>query len=181
MDDCTAAIFHDLFRELHIVCTFRHQIRPKTAISIEAHMVFGRPYYIVYGLCEKGSLVQYLEMNTIDLNNGIKQFRTKEVDPNKLPNKRWLAPEVLTTKLLTLKSNVFAFAFLMYEFSMMKISHEAIEDKNILEYIDKNPLFDQYNINSSTLLRKLVNGCWTTNPEKRSKTSLLLSKQKNNH
>ncbi|VDO43937.1 unnamed protein product [Brugia timori] len=58
--------------ELHIVCTFRHQIRPKTAISIEAHMVFGRPYYIVYGLCEKGSLVQYLEMNTIDLNNGIK-------------------------------------------------------------------------------------------------------------
>uniref|UniRef100_A0A1I8F0N7 Uncharacterized protein n=1 Tax=Wuchereria bancrofti TaxID=6293 RepID=A0A1I8F0N7_WUCBA len=26
MDDCTAAIIDDLFRELHIVCTIRHQI-----------------------------------------------------------------------------------------------------------------------------------------------------------
>ncbi|VDM16116.1 unnamed protein product [Wuchereria bancrofti] len=65
--------------------------------------------------------------------------KTKEVDPNKLPNKRWLAPEVLTTKLLTLESDVFAFAFLMYEVLTMKIPHETIEDKNILEYIAKNP------------------------------------------
>ncbi|VDO11110.1 unnamed protein product [Brugia timori] len=75
MDDCTAAILDDLFRELHIVCTIRHQIGPKTAICIEALMVFGRPYYIAYGLCKKGSLVQYLEMNTIDMNNRIKILR----------------------------------------------------------------------------------------------------------
>ncbi|VIP00129.1 Uncharacterized protein BM_BM8780 [Brugia malayi] len=217
MDDCTAAILDDLFRELHIVCTIRHQIGPKTAICIEALMVFGRPYYIAYGLCKKGSLVQYLEMNTIDMNNRIKILRhiaqtldhcqkmpvihgnlraknifvdinddktaepiyyvggfhhavmakTKEVDPNKLPNKRWLAPEVLTTKLLTLESDVFAFAFLMYEVLTMKIPHETIEDKKILEYIAKNPYVRP--IVPSTVpqwLRKLINECWTTNPEK---------------
>ncbi|VBB26558.1 unnamed protein product [Acanthocheilonema viteae] len=189
MDECTAAMLDDIFRELHIVSTIRHEIGPETVVNIEAIMVFGRPYYIAYMLCKKGSLVQYLTKNIIDMDTRIKEIlqnvaytlhhchkisiihgnlraknifvdnddktakpiyyiggfhhavmaKSKKVNPNELPNKRWLAPEVLTTKLLTPESDVFAFAFLMYEVLTMKVPHETIEDKKVLDYISKNP------------------------------------------
>ncbi|VDO17660.1 unnamed protein product [Brugia timori] len=88
----------------------------------------------------------------------------------------------MTTKLLTLESDVFAFAFLMYEVLTMKIPHETIEDKKILEYIAKNPYVRP--IVPSTVpqwLRKLINECWTTNPEKRPKMSYVWQELKDNN
>ncbi|EFO26057.1 hypothetical protein LOAG_02420 [Loa loa] len=73
MDDCTAAVLDDIFRELHIVSTIRHQIGSESVVSVEAIMVFGRPYSIAYALCKKGSLLQYLEKNTVDMDTRIKE------------------------------------------------------------------------------------------------------------
>uniref|UniRef100_A0A0R3RHK6 Protein kinase domain-containing protein n=1 Tax=Elaeophora elaphi TaxID=1147741 RepID=A0A0R3RHK6_9BILA len=249
MDACTAAVLDDIFRELHIICTIRHEIGPQTVVNIEAIMVFGRPYYIAYALCKKGSLVQHLAQNNIDMDTRIKpkifkafeilQFfffcmkeilqsiactlhhchkisiihgnlraknifvdnddktakpiyyiggfhhavmaKSKEVNPNELPNKRWLAPEVLTTKRLTPESDVFAFAFLMYEVLTMKLPHQTIEDKKVLEYIGKNP-YARPTVPSTVpnWLRELVNVCWSACPEKRPKMSNIWQEFENN-
>ncbi|CAG9529644.1 unnamed protein product [Cercopithifilaria johnstoni] len=262
MDDCTATVLDDIFREMHIISTIRHQIGPQTVVNVEAIMVFGRPYYIAYALCKKGSLVEYLEKNTVSMDARIKrphlesntnqlgleptaffseiqffQFfymkeilknvaytlhhchkisvihgnlraenifvdnddktakpiyyvggfhhaviaKSKKVNPNELPNKRWLAPEVLTTKLLTPESDIFAFAFLMYEVLTMKVPHEIIEDKNVLDYISKNP-HARPTVPSTVpnWLKELVNECWSTSPEKRPKMSNIWQKLKDN-
>lgn len=69
----------------------------------------------------------------------------------KISNKRWLAPEVLTTKLLTPETDVFAFAYLMYEVLTMQVPHGKIKNEDVLEYIRKNP-----NVRPSKLLHEIL-------------------------
>ncbi|VDN03050.1 unnamed protein product [Thelazia callipaeda] len=218
MDEYSVDVLDNLFRELHVVSSIRHALGPNKAISVEAVMVSSPPYSIAYGLCKKGSLLQYLEKNNISMKSKVQilshiamtlsqyqkipvihgnlraknvfvdlsddkiakpiyylggfQYSTlsksKKVDPTKVANKRWLAPEVFTTKLLTPETDVFAFAFLMYEVLTMQVPHAAISNANVLEYIKKNP--DVRPTVPATVpnwLRVLVNNCWSTAPEKR--------------
>lgn len=65
--------------------------------------------------------------------------RSKKVDPTKVANKRWLAPEVFTTKVLTPETDVFAFAYLMYEVMTLEVPFPKIKTEDILEYIARNP------------------------------------------
>uniref|UniRef100_A0A915PRY1 Protein kinase domain-containing protein n=1 Tax=Setaria digitata TaxID=48799 RepID=A0A915PRY1_9BILA len=209
MDEYTATVLDNIFMELHIVNTIRHQIGAHTALSVEAIMVISRPYYIAYALCRKGSLLQYLEKTTVDMNTRVKKIpvihgnlraknifvdmnddkiakpiyyiggfqyavmaRSKVVDPNKLANKRWLAPEVIETKLLTPESDVFAFGFLMYEVLTMKTPYETIADGEVLDYINKNPnVRPTVPATVPNWLRELVNECWSACPQKRPKMS----------
>lgn len=50
-----------------------------------------------------------------------------------------MAPEVLTTKKLTTATDVFAFAYLIYETLTLKIPHEQIKNEDIIKYLEKNP------------------------------------------
>lgn len=64
LDDISNFMQSDLFKEMHIVNTIRHEIGWDTALNVEAVVTINRPYYIAYKLCKCGSLLQYLEANS---------------------------------------------------------------------------------------------------------------------
>lgn len=65
--------------------------------------------------------------------------RSRRMDPEKSRNRRWLAPEVLTTKTLNPETDVYAFAWLIYEVFTLQMPFADIAEEDVLKNLAENP------------------------------------------
>uniref|UniRef100_A0A0M3JXJ2 Non-specific protein-tyrosine kinase n=1 Tax=Anisakis simplex TaxID=6269 RepID=A0A0M3JXJ2_ANISI len=150
LKDYSIGVFDDIYREMHIVNTIRHQIGWDTALNVEAVITLSKPYYIAYKMCKCGS--------------------SRKTDPETTRNRRWLAPEVITTKTLTPETDVYAFAWLIYEVFSMKLPFNEVSDENFIGYLAENPdARAEIPSDIPKWLGELVQSAWDSDPAKRPK------------
>ncbi|KHN82292.1 Tyrosine-protein kinase FRK [Toxocara canis] len=96
--------------------------------------------------------------------------RSRKMDPEKSTNRRWIAPEVLTTKTLTPETDVYAFAWLIYEVFTLKMPFADIAEKDVLQNLAENPN-ERAELPSDMpdWLKEVVESAWNTDPAKRPK------------
>uniref|UniRef100_A0A914ZE26 Protein kinase domain-containing protein n=1 Tax=Parascaris univalens TaxID=6257 RepID=A0A914ZE26_PARUN len=96
--------------------------------------------------------------------------RSRKVDPEKSRNRRWLAPEVLTTKTLNPETDVYAFAWLIYEVFTLQMPFAHIADEDVLKNLAESP-DARADLPSDwpQWLIELVTNAWDTDPAKRPK------------
>eukprot|EP00026_Physarum_polycephalum_P018077 Phypoly_transcript_19522.p1 GENE.Phypoly_transcript_19522~~Phypoly_transcript_19522.p1 ORF type:complete len:167 (+),score=17.69 Phypoly_transcript_19522:156-656(+) len=84
-----------------------------------------------------------------------------------IPSPRWTAPEALSTKRFTTRSDLWSYGSLLYEiFSYGKLPYEEMAESSIVEWVlDGNRLI--FNSSTPPIVQTIAYRCWDLNLSKR--------------
>ncbi|TKR64294.1 hypothetical protein L596_024856 [Steinernema carpocapsae] len=106
--------------------------------------------------------------------------KTKKVDPNKIGNARFCAPEVHTTETMTEESEVFSFALLMCETLSGELPFKSVDNKDIKQVLRDTPeLRPEIPDSVPKEVAALICEAYSGNPEKRPKMKDLWRRLRN--